>query len=582
MTPHHVGAAIGALVAAMLVGCSQTPPIAAAGSSAAPATSPVAPADTSGPRFIATDPGATPKVRRGLDWTMPAWARPAEFSGFYSEEASPTDKVLVRSVDVSWRQIQPTENGPLDLNSTADAQGLFLDGLKAQLDAPGPYWLRMFSSGVDWAPTWVVDKCHVRPVGTDYDGQQHLPIWNDCVWTELLKTWRRLLVDQGILADPDFRFAYVPGAFTWSEFDYEMVAAAVRKGDLTQSDYVAWFHRMVNDLAALGGDQRGQLVFTGEDYPWGPWNDQENLLAASAVEAGLGIRDGITEEFNFHLNETPAYAASVQPNGHLAVDDDAAPHLSPSGAKVVVGTENECYVDCGYAAHNPRYVVRMSNLKALQLRMNWVYVVPGQSLMDSEPENWDFVRLSMGQRPQTSPDAWAVLRDGEDTYWRDAPDDPPFDTRPWKGKPFVRNIERWLTQVDAPGAIARRSAVDVHTGDPTKENGISYEGLSTDVRRGNRDLAFRLDPAFSTGQMAALVKVTFWDRAHGSFDLTYAEGRTAKVRFHGTRRWKTATFSVPVTPGGQLPGGTDLRLHKFGPGDASFWMVRVIRMQSPS
>ncbi len=567
-----------ALSVALLIGCAQAPNPPGQPAASSPASG-VATADTAGPKFVAENPGDDPAVIDGIDWTMPAWARPAEFSGFFSEKSSPTDRVYVRAVDVSWRQVQPTEDGPLDLASTGEAQGLFFDSLDYQLKQPGPFWVRMFSSGVDWAPEWVVKKCKVQPVGTDYDGQQHLPIWNDCVWTELAKTWRKLLLEKGILADPDFRFAYVPGAFTWSEYDYEMIAAAARDGSLSQADYVTWFKKMVADMAAIGGKQKGQLVFTGEDYPWGPWDDQENLLAAYAVSQGLGIRDGITEEFNYHVTETPAYAASIQPNGHLRVDDSAVPHTSPDGGKTVVGTENECYVDCGFASQDPGYVVRMSNLKALVLRVNWLYVVPGPSLMDQEAENWDFVRLSLGRRPADSPDAWAVLREGEDQFWSDPR--PPFDNRAWRNRPFIRNFERWLTQVDLPGARPRRSTVDVHRGDPNKENGISYEGLSTDVGRGSRDLAFRLDPDFAAEKFQALVKVTFWDNAKGSFRVRYAGGTSKAVKFTGKKTWRTATIAVAVTPGGQLPGKTDLRVHKSGPGDASFWMVRVIRTDAP-
>lgn len=562
-------AATFAVSALVLSACGSAPPASADGLPPRVAPKP----DVAGPKYVAQMPGNSPVVRDGKDWTMPAWVRPAEFSGFYSEKVSEPDKVIVRAVDVSWRQLRPTEDGPLDLTASGEAQGLFLDSLKYQLDTPGPYWVRMFSSGVDWAPQWVVDKCDVEPVGTDYDGQQHLPIWNDCVWGELSKTWEMLLKDQGLLDDPDFRFAYIPGAFTWSEYDYEMIAAAAHDGSLTADDYLTWYRKMLDFFVKLGGEHKGQLVFTGEDYPWGPWNGPENLLAAEATKAGLGIRNGITEEFNFHHSEAPSFGAQVSFDGHVIVNDSQAPH----SGKTVVGTENECYVDCGFASKNPGYVVQMSNLLALQLRVNWLYVVPGPSLFDAEPENWDFVRLSIGHTPADSADAWAVLREGEDTYWRDEVG--PFDVRLWKNRPWIRNMERWVTQVDLPGAVARRSYVDVHKGDPTKENGTSYEGLSTS--RGNQQLAFKIDPRFLAAPMKAIVKVTYWDRAAGSFRVRFGGGQTPSVKFKGTKKWRTASFAINLTPGGTLPGGTDLRIVKSGSGGASFWMLRVVRADQP-
>jgi len=390
-------------LAALAAGCSgggttapatSSPAQSSAGVAAPPA--PTAADDPSGPEFPSTVPtGRRPVVADGDDWTMPAWVRPAAYSGFFSEQASPPDHVMVRSVDVSWRQIAPTPDGPLDLTSSGEAQGMFFDSLGEQLDQPGPYWVRLFASGVDWAPTWVIDQCGVGPVGTDYDGQEHLPIWDDCVWSAMRDTWEKLLVDQRILADPDFRFAYVPGGFTWVEYDYDVISQAARHGLVTRDAYLAWFDRMLADLAEIAGPQVGQLVFTGEDYPWGPFGHADDLLATDAVERGFGIRTGITEEFNFHLNQTPAYGSTIRPDGHLAMARGGGPR---PGTLQVFGTENECYVSCGYHAQDPAYDVVMSNLKALQLQMNWVYVVPGDSLLDPVAQHWDWVRLSLGQR----------------------------------------------------------------------------------------------------------------------------------------------------------------------------------------
>jgi hypothetical protein len=530
--------------------------------------------DQTGPRFVAAIPTSSkPVVRTGDDWTLPVWARPAAFSGFFSEDSSPKNHVPVRSIDVTWRQIAPTPDGPLDLTSTGEAEGMPFEGLGAQLTEGGPYWLRIFASGVDWAPAWVATRCGVTGIGPDYDGELHLPIWNDCVWSALRDTWRKLLVDEGVLADPDFRFAYVPGGFTWVEFDYDIITMAAEKGLLTKDQFLTWHAQMLDDLADIAGPQVGQLVFTGEDYPWGPFGGAENLLATAAVQHGFGVRTGITEEFNFHLNQTPAYGSQVQPDGHLTLTRD------DTGAPKVFASENECYTDCGYHAKDLGYDVVHSNLKALQLQLNWLYVVPSDSYLAKYASHWDWVRLSLGQRPEVSADAWAHLRDAQDTYWSDGP----IEGRAWAHRPWVRNLERWLVQVDAAGAVAHRSGADVHKGDPTRENGTAYEGLRTDRRAGNTSLAFRVDQRFLAGGSThrALVKVTYLDRGKGGFRLRHAGGSTPSVTLRNSRKWRTATFLVDLRPDHTLPSDTDLWIDTSKV-DLTVRFVRVVRLDAPT
>src|SRR5690606_20846961 len=196
------------------------------------------------------------------------------------------------------------------------------------------------------------------------------------------------------------------------------------------------------DLVELFGDNAHKLVFTGEDYPFGPFGEADDLLAADAVAAGMGIRTGITELANFHLSEAPAYGSSIQPNGHLVVDESLPIH----NGTFIVATENECFTHCGYDTDDPYYAVRQANLKALQLRMNWMYVVPGPSYMAEYPEQWDWVRLSLGQTAETSADAWAALRDAEDRYWVENERGRFADPAAWPSLPYVRNLERWLVQ----------------------------------------------------------------------------------------------------------------------------------------
>ena len=498
-----------------------------------------------GPRHPFVDAGPTGvTIVDGDDWSLPEWVRPAANSGYFSEDADASELVAVRSIDVSWWQLRPTPEKTIDRTASGSAQGMSFDGLDAQLREPGDFWMRIFASGEDWAPRWVVEECGVSTYGPDYDGQRHLPIWDECVWGHLMDTYRMLFVDLGLAADPRLRFVYVPGAFTWAEYDYEMVTAAVDAGDLDEETYLAWYRHAWTDLVSLFGEHADKLVFTGEDYPWGPFGAADDLLAREAVDAGMGIRTGITELSNFHLSEAPAYGSHVQPDGHMVVDESLPIH----SGRYVVATENECFTDCGYETDDVYYAVRQANLKALQLRMNWMYVVPGPSYMAEYPEQWDWLRLSLGQTAATSADAWAAFRDAEDTYWAEPESGPFDDPESWRARPWVRNLERWLVQVDEPGSVAHRTDVDVHAHVFEEDNGVAHEGLSTDAAAGDTGFVLEVDPRFASaasGSASIVLKVTYLDAGAGSFAVDTAAGASPSVARTHSGAWRTATIALP-------------------------------------
>ncbi|MCW4456771.1 hypothetical protein [Microbacterium sp. MPKO10] len=553
-------AALSILSITLVTACAQGP---AAVDEAASATD-------EGPQFEFLDAGEGVVIRTGDDWSLPSGVTPAPNSGFFSEEASPSDNVFTRSIDVSWRQIQP-EPGALDRESSGEAQDMSFASLDDQLAESEPFWMRIFASGETWAPEWVVDDCGVSTYGPDYDGQRHLPIWDECVWGHLMDTYETLFVDEGLADDERLAFVYVPGAFTWAEFDYEMITAAVDDGDLDLETYLSWYDHAWTDLVDLFGDNANKLVFTGEDYPWGPFGADDDLLAKQAVDAGLGIRTGITELSNFHLSEAPAYGSHILPNGHMELDDTLPVH---DGTRIVA-TENECYNDCGYETDDPYYAVRQSNLKALQLHTNWIYVVPEPSYFAEYPKLWDWVRLSMGQTADTSADAWAALRDAEDMYWAEdgaGPVDGQWESRPW-----VRNLERWLVQVDEPGSVAHRSDADVHTDVFEPDNGTAHEGLSTDAAAGDTGFVFDLDTRYASateGSSDLVVKVTYLDSGSGGFTVDVSDWSSPVVERTGDGQWKTATIALPTD---SFDGNTSFRVSLTdGADDLTARFVRVV------
>jgi len=520
----------------------------------------------------------------GDDWSLPAWVTPSAYSGFFSEAAAPAFNVNVRVADFTWRQLQPTQ-GSFSQTTGDSVYGMTFPSWNTQLAGSDTIWLRLWVSGADWAPQWVKTLCGVSAVGTGYEGDDHLPIWNACFWQQARELFRQVLVVHGLRSDPRLKFVYVPGGFTWCEFDYDIPTQAAENFGLTFVTFDGWFQPAMQDLVDIlngensdpADDFAWKLVFTGEDYPFGPWETLDDLHARDAVAKGMGIRTGITEVFNFHLNHVPAYGTTIAADGHMTTDET----WRGLDGRRVVATENECFNDCGFAVADTAYAVKMANLKALQLRMNWIYVVPGPSYMSSYPELWNWTRLELGKRVYEAADAWAALREAEDTYWIDDP------SHTWSGAPWVKNLERWLRQNDvAPDGLVRRGT-DVRSNEPTPENGTAYEGLRTQLSLGRNAIYLDLDERFFAGGVVPVeVKVTYRDSGTGSFRIDYpAAGgvtSTASQAYTNTGGWRTATFSLPnALWNDSLAGGNDLRLMATGPADLEARFVRAVRLTRP-
>ncbi|WP_457667479.1 hypothetical protein [Thiolapillus sp.] len=525
-------------------------------------------------------------VADGDDWSLPSWSTPLDDARFYSEEASPADHVNVRVIDLTWRQINP-QPGKFSTTATGAAAGMHFPSLQDQRAIPGKYWLRIWVTGEDWAPAWVKSDCNISKTWPDHDGQaRHLPIWNSCVWEHVKNMYRQVFLNWGMAADPDMLFVHVPGGFYYTEFDLDIPFKAAGDG-LAFTEFNTWFQAALKDLVAIangensdpGDDYAWKLVYTGEDYPFDDtWNGATNLLARDAVQAGLGIRNGITELFNFHLNHTPAYGAAIASDGHIEIDE-SWPLLTD---RRTIGAENECYNACGYHAKDLYYAIKMSNLKALQMRTKRLYVVPTDSYLSTYPDHWNWVRHSLGKQRDNSADAWVALRTAQDKYWIDD------NSHSWNGAPWVRNLERWLVQKDVGPDGASRRGSDHHVNEIDRDNGESWEGRQTDHANGQDYLYFFIDDVFATDyQQAWQLKVTFVDRGNSSWWVQYPNSRNQSVSSESVSREdigkvKTATIDLPDAYfNNQLAHAADLRIFNGGKEDLEVRFVRLIKKRKP-
>lgn len=548
------------------------------------------------PRLIDDDRSQTPVFRdtptaipivEGDDWSLPAWSTPLDDRRFYSEEASPADHVNVRVIDISWRQVNPSP-GLFSMTNSGSAAGMNFPPLQDQLAVDGPYWLRVWVTGEDWAPAWVKSDCGITTTWPDHDGQaNHLPIWNPCVWGHAKDLFRQLFLGWNLISDPELLFVQVPGGFYYTEFDFDIPFQAAASGDLDFATFDAWFHQAMADLVAIANGENNdgnddfawKLVYTGEDYPFDDtWNGATNLFARDAVQAGMGIRNGITELFNFHLNHTPAYGAAIAQDGHIVIDENW-PLLRD---RRIIGAENECYTSCGYQVSDLYYAIRLSNLKALQMRTKHLYVVPQDSYLTSYPDHWNWVRHELGKQRENAPDAWVALRTAQDRYWMDD------NSHTWNGAPWVHNLERWLVQKDVSSGGMTRRGTDHRVNEVDPDNGESWEGRLTDHANGQDYFYFFVDDVFANdpGQQWQL-KVTYVDEGSSSWRVEYPDSSSLvesdPVPRTNSGLVKTATIDLPGARfSNSLPGDSDFRIYNGGSEDLEIRFVRLIRLRPPA
>lgn len=177
----------------------------------------------------------------GYDWSVPPGVGVRPDTGLYSEEVAPERGVEAAILDLTWRQLEPVP-GTIRRDAVGHAEGFDFGPWNDQRKDGGRYWLRLWMTDVDDAPAWVAEACAV--VGA--------PALEDpCVWGHARAFLRRVLVDEGVAADPDFVLLDVPRAFTWRGRDPAPLLAAPTVLDVPATPHLGPDdHAPINDDAS--------------------------------------------------------------------------------------------------------------------------------------------------------------------------------------------------------------------------------------------------------------------------------------------------------------------------------------------
>ncbi len=515
---------------------------------------------------------SAPVVAEGFDWSLPAAVKPVPYSGFVTWNGRRFDEAIsVDGIHIRWAELNPAPG--------EYRWDLLTDRIARSQAAGMRIGLHLMGAERPGVPDWVIDTYHppVLDVPVLQANQpwriQIVPPWQPDVEREFL-TFLKAFGETGIAQSDDVVYGYIHAisASRGEELFLRPQDTAMyeQAAGLTPQVLAAWLRRRTDGmLAAFQGAEyklawmSGGAVGSNQAY-----RDATADLWQYALDHGTGIRGGGID-FQHGLFRAPAWGSSVTDDGYCVVDD-TAPTIAEGRFR---GDENEEYGKYWEWRFGPAekhdYRHRICSLRALQMRQNFQMVSP--ETLKLNPELNTYLLRTQGRRRETSPDAWAYLREG---YLRGGRDGL-----------AVKNIERWLVQRDVPGSVsvaAERYDRFALSNDPPGKN-YDCDARRTDRANGQDGLVLQLDQVFWPVPARAEVKVTVVDREACTWRLltTNAQGREVRSepvagRADGQRR--TVTFEVAeLAAKRSFAGQMDFRLVTDGPGDLTVQMVRVVK-----
>jgi hypothetical protein len=535
------------------------------------------------------------------DWSLPSYVAKNNNAGLYYAYTVPDAYSLL----VRWRDLNPAENvynwKPID-----DAVALNV-----------PFFIRIWASDTLHCPRWVKVKHPTIPIlhnqgGINTDSYYDLfgaspsdffALWDpgfDMEFKKFLVAFKA----KNYLANPNIKFMYVPGGWRYNEWNLsEAVDEIILKAPITPKIFITWFKSHLDNYADAANGYQYKMLFTGYGKVENPalygsnpdWffaaNDTlngNNVLTSYAVSIGMGVREGAQENFN-SSSEMYAWGApsiTIDNINYQTINDN---HPLHSDSLRIIGTENEAFCDpnaliggsvCSY------YHIKMSTLRAMQLRVNWLNV--RDSLITYDPSLFQYFRLTANKTAKTSPDAWASLRQVNDPLFSTIPPTPILNSPRWIHRVTLpyRNWEKWLTQREV---LPNGKTVPVYQLNTNHlfdyYNFKAFEALRTDRVNGSNYIYFNVDSDFiSGGTNNVQIKITYLDNFNGNWWVEYdAAGsqiykQSAQITNANNNTWKTVTISISDAGfTDRQSEGMDFRIYNGGSNDLTVRFVRVIK-----
>jgi hypothetical protein len=543
------------------------------------------------------------------DWSLPTWVQRSPNSGLYDVPAVPDALSLL----IRWKDLNPTEN-VYDWRI-----------LDAAVATGKPFFIRIWASDVNHCPDWVKMKHPNTPVlhygepGEQYfdlfypikpSSSDFYAIWDPNFNAEF-KKFLSAFKAKNYLANPNVKFMYASAAWRWNEWELGPMLAQIKlKAPITPENFVIWFKEHLDDFAEASNGHPHKMVFTGYgkienpiyyggDTKWflalNDLTQGNNILTSYAVSIGMGVREGAQEYFN-NSSDSFAWGAPSETINNISyqtIDDNHPLHKDPLR---IIGTENEGFCDstmlqggvCSY------YHLKMSTLKAMQLRVNWLNT--RDNLVAKAPALYEYARKTMNKSVKDSPDAWAVLRQSHDPLFSNAPSklpEPKLNSPLWTSRvtlPF-RNWEKWLKQREV---LPDGKVVPIYQlkSDTTFDyyNFKASEALRTDRSKGSNYMYFAVDDSFIKDKKTAVeIKITYFDNFKGNWWLEYDANageiykKSSQITNSNDNKWKTVTLKIDDAGfNNRQNDKMDFRIYNGGKNDLSVRFVRVIKTNDPA
>jgi hypothetical protein len=521
---------------------------------------------------------AQTSVIDGEDYTLPEWVTVSPYSGY---GGSNPDGVIItqKNWHVSWAQLEP-ERGQYNWELVESEM------TKAR---EGGYSISMHITsivvgGVDPnnnnkalrndVPNWVFTELNAPTDTLSWTfNLEVIPGWREDI-RDAFNTLIREFGKQGYPQRPELGSAYIHGISLSRGEEFFMqkeMADRIRQTlGFTREAVDAWIRTRIDAYAEAFGDVAYKLAWVGnmKSFNFDPYKGMSEDLMNYAWEKGAGNRGGGVEWYNGRLNDG-AFGQWVTEDGYLTTDET----IPPIATVRYFGEENEEYGPYwpwrwGPEEEHP-YRCRMATFRGLQIMFRWMWI--SEHTQAQNPPLFEYNRMSMGKSVETTPDAWAYLR----------------EAKVYPNPGVLKNFERWLYQRDVDSAgMTTNDRKLTYSYDPGGTTNYDYTARRTAVYSGQRYIYFDLDDRFKIDGPID-IKVEIYDNSTAGMRIEYnteqaADTPTEWVVGQQDLAIRTVTFTIPGAKfSNALPGGMDFRIASNLRGDVTVRWVRVVRHALP-